>query len=112
MIADVVESSARGQLHQLRDSWQLALLTLALLLAAVALWSRRRPAAPWVLVTLGVSVVLWWAFDKAVEGPTLLHVTRRHGVSLADLVPVVLIGVAAVSRRDRAGGPAPGSVRR
>jgi hypothetical protein len=112
VIAHVVESSARGQLHQLRDSRQLALLTLALLLTAVALWSRRRPAAPWVLVTLGAAVVMWWAFDKAVEGPTVLHVTRRHGVTLADLVPVVLIGVAAVGRRDRIGRPAGGPVRR
>lgn len=112
MIAHLIEGSARGQLHQLRDSRQLALLTLGLLAAAVALWFRRSPARPRVLVTLGVAVVLWCAFNKAVEGPTVLHLTRRHGVTLADLVPVVLIGAAAVGRRDRTDGPTPGSVRR
>jgi hypothetical protein len=112
VIAHIVESSARGQLHQLRDSRQIAVGCLVLLVAAVVLWLRRSPAGPRVLVTLGAAVVLWWVFDKAVEGPTVLHVTRRHGVTLADLVPVVLIGAATVRRHDGSQGPAPGSVRR
>jgi hypothetical protein len=111
VIAYVIETSVRGQLHQLRDSRQFALLSLAVLVVAVVLWFRRRPAGPWVLATLGAAVVLWWAFDKTVEGPTVLHLTRRHGVTLADLLPLVLIGAAAVGRRDRAGGRAPGPAR-
>jgi hypothetical protein len=79
---------------------------------------------------LVVAAVIWVRINKPVEGEVLLELSRRHGVTTADLLSVVMLAMALViawpSRRPRSvpttaparrpspppahGGPGPGSV--
>ncbi|TDQ58267.1 hypothetical protein EV188_1046 [Actinomycetospora succinea] len=58
---------------------------------------------------LVVAAVIWTRINKPIEGEVLLELTRRHGVTTADLLSVVMVAMAAVivwpsRRQDR---PAP-----
>ncbi|WP_433029532.1 hypothetical protein [Actinomycetospora sp. CA-053990] len=79
---------------------------------------------------LVVAAVIWVRINKPVEGEVLLELSRRHGVTVADLLSVVMLAMAVVlvwpSRRPRSvptpaparrpspppahGGPGPGPV--
>ena len=54
---------------------------------------------------LVVAAVIWVRINKPVEGEVLLELTRRHGVTTADLLSVVMLAMAVViawpSRRAR-----------
>ena len=59
---------------------------------------RRSPSGP-RRVLAGVLVVLavvWVLVDKPVEGPTVLVLTRHHGVTVADLLSVAALLAAVV----------------
>ena len=91
--AVLVAHTLRGQLHDLRDDLWLALVALVGLAAATA-WLIHRPnrfAASWFLV----ASVFWLAADGSVEGPTLLHLTRRHGLTGTDLLPLLALALWA-----------------
>jgi hypothetical protein len=75
------------------------LVLCALLLAAVLAAAGRRTAA---LLTLPLAVA-WVLFNGPVEGPTLLALTRTHGVTASDLVAVGAVAVAAVRLRSTGG---------
>ena len=58
---------------------------------------------------LVVAAVIWVRINKPVEGEVLLELSRRHGVTTADLLSVVMLAMAVVivwpsRRRER---PAP-----
>ena len=100
--------SLRARLHDLRDDLPLTLVGLAVLLTTVVLVMRRGSAARWL--AFGLAALVWLAVNGAVEGPTLVHVVRRHGMTLADLLPLplaILAGAVAVQRR-RVRSAAPG----
>ncbi|HEX3932692.1 MAG TPA: hypothetical protein VHW64_18495 [Nocardioides sp.] len=61
-------------------------LVLVALVLTVRLTHARRPRAGYVLVLVSV---LWLVVDKAMEGPTVLYVTARHGLTAADLAGLV-----------------------
>ncbi|MEJ2862459.1 hypothetical protein [Actinomycetospora flava] len=60
---------------------------------------------------LVVAAVIWVRINKPVEGEVLLELTRRHGVTTADLLSVVMLAMAAViawpSRRRPVPSPQP-----
>jgi hypothetical protein len=92
--------SFRARLHDLREAWPLTLLGLVLLVAAAVLVSRRGSAIR--LVAFVVAAMFWLAVDGNLDGPTLVRVVRRHGVTLGDLLPLALAlasGGLAVHRR-------------
>lgn len=92
-----VEAGVRRRLHALRlDAG--AMLAAGGVLLVATLWAVRLPARPAVAVCAGAALV-WWAFDGAFDGPTLLGVTRTHGVTAADLVPPVCWAVVGLARR-------------
>ncbi|MFC5140700.1 hypothetical protein ACFPK1_20865 [Actinomycetospora rhizophila] len=45
---------------------------------------------------LVVAAVLWTRINKPVEGEVLLELTRRHGVTTADLLSVLMLAMAVV----------------
>ncbi|MGH8894114.1 MAG: hypothetical protein ACRDWY_12560 [Actinomycetes bacterium] len=94
--------SLRSEVHDLRDRWELTVLAVVVLVGAAWLVRRRRT---WLAgLCLLLASLFWLAVDGAVEGPTLLRLGRRHGLTLADLVPVVVVVAAiALGRRDHAG---------
>lgn len=65
-------------------------------------FSARRLALAALLV---VAAVIWTRINKPIEGEVLLELTRRHGVTTADLLSVVMLAMAVVivwpSRRPR-----------
>jgi hypothetical protein len=63
--------------------------------------SRRRVLAAVLVVAAGV----WAVVNKAVEGPTLLVITPRHGLTTADLLSITALLVAAHLLRPRRGRP-------
>jgi hypothetical protein len=54
---------------------------------------------------LVVAAVIWTRINKPIEGEVLLELTRRHGVTTADLLSVVMLAMAVVivwpSRREK-----------
>jgi hypothetical protein len=58
-----------------------------------------------VAALLVVAAVIWVRINKPVEGDVLLEVTSRHGVTVADLLSLVMLAMAMVivwpSRRPR-----------
>ena len=94
----VLPHGVHRQLHELRLHPGMLVLALGVLLLAAALLaiSPTRPAA----AVFGVATLLWWTFDGAYDGPTIVHITNRHGVTLADLLPVAcLLPLLLVRRR-------------
>jgi hypothetical protein len=69
----------------------------ALGLLASTLWTlagggdRGRLVPP--LLTVGFAI-LWVLVNKPVEGPTVLTLSRGHGVTVSDLVSVVAVAIA------------------
>ena len=47
-------------------------------------------------VVLVLTAALWVLVNKPVEGPTLIRLTSRHGVTVGDLPSAVAVVVAAV----------------
>lgn len=45
---------------------------------------------------LVVAAVIWVRINKPVEGEVLLELSRRHGVTVADLLSVVMLAMAIV----------------
>lgn len=82
----------------------LAALTLAALVLAAGIGgsSGRRGA-----VALGVLSVLWVLVNDPMEGPTLVVLTRTHGITGADLTGLVGLGLA-VHRGRASWRPSPG----
>jgi hypothetical protein len=91
-VAPLSVMSMRARLHDLRDDWPLTSLGFALLVTTIVLVIRRGTAARWV--GFAVAALFWLAVNGTVEGPTLLRVVRRHGMTLGDLLPVALAVVA------------------
>ncbi len=49
---------------------------------------------------LVVAGILWLATNKAMEGPTIVHLTQDHGLTIADLsgLTAIALGAAQVWR--------------
>lgn len=77
----------------------LALVVLGLRCAALLL-QQPLPGDAW---RSGVSAVVvtgvWWLLNGPVEGPTLVALSRTHGVTVADVVgaPTLLVGAAVLA---------------
>ncbi|MDD7942763.1 hypothetical protein PHK61_30550 [Actinomycetospora lutea] len=61
---------------------------------------------------LVVAAIIWVGINKPVEGDVLLELTRRHGVTTADLLSLIMLAMAAViawpsRRRSRPAPDAP-----
>ena len=67
-------------------------LFILMLATAVPAWRGDRPAA----AVLALEGVIWLVLDKWFEGPTLVAVSERHGLVLADLVGLAALMGAAV----------------
>jgi hypothetical protein len=50
----------------------------------------------WLAVGLVGGAVIWIVVNGPVEGPVLLTVTPSHGITVADLLSLALIIIAAV----------------
>lgn len=100
LMTDLTVWSVRAHLHGLRDSWTLVLVGLVLLGVALRLvWWRRGLLSGAVF---GTAELFWLAVNKPVEGPTLFRVSSRHGVTWADLLPMLMLCVLlAVTHRGR-----------
>ncbi|MEJ2871973.1 hypothetical protein WCD74_29735 [Actinomycetospora sp. OC33-EN08] len=66
-------------------------------------WADGLGRGPRLLLALGLVVVaaVWVAVNKAVEGPTLLVITSRHGLTVADLLSVAALVTAGHLVRPR-----------
>jgi hypothetical protein len=84
-----------------------ALALAALVLAAGMSGSYGRRGA----VALALLSVLWFVVNGPMEGPTLLVVTRAHGLTAADLAGLAGLGLAGwqvlATRNGRRGAAAP-----
>lgn len=49
-----------------------------------------------VAVLLVVGAVVWLRVNKPVEGPTLLELSRHHGVTVADLLSLGMVLLAVI----------------
>ncbi|MDL5159841.1 hypothetical protein [Actinomycetospora termitidis] len=67
-------------------------------------WTEGLGRVPRLLLAVGLVVVagVWVVVNKAVEGPTLLVLTSRHGLTVADLLSVAALVTAGHLLRPRA----------
>ena len=86
----------------------LALLVLAAFAGVVLLTTRKRLQVARIAVGAAVTVIsaVWLRIDKPIEGTVLKSLSKRHGVTVADLVVFPCLAVAAgllwAAFRDRA----------
>jgi hypothetical protein len=88
--------SIAADINDLRQNPLLMVLALSCVLGATTLLIRRVTVAN--LITFALAAVAWLAVDGSVEGPTLVHLTRPHGVTVADLLPIVALGLVGIDR--------------
>jgi hypothetical protein len=86
-----------AHLHELRQDPLLMLVALTCILGATILLLRRLAVV--TLIYFAVAASAWVAVNGSVEGPTLFHVTRPHGVTVADLLPLFALALVVITRR-------------
>jgi hypothetical protein len=65
-----------------------------LVLVVVAYFARGR--GPLWGVLLVVCGLLWLLLNKRMEGPTIIHLTRQHGLTIGDLSGLAAIALGAL----------------
>ena len=89
----------------------LALLVLAAFAGVVLLTTRKRHQAARIVVGVALTVIsaVWLRIDKPIEGAVLKSLSKRHGLTVADLVVFPCLAVAAgllwAAYRDREARP-------
>jgi len=83
-------------LHDISHSNPLAWSVLLAWIAALW-WVRRRPGAASQAALLGISG-LWLLVNSPIEGPTLVVLARRRGVTVADLLSLTSLGLVMWQR--------------